>query len=92
MTQGKGDTPRPKAITDAEYAEAWTRTFCPPLRDPIYAPDPREAMRQRYLSEAKAVINGHPVVDALVKAVGANWVPCHDWPASENLPTTTEPE
>jgi hypothetical protein len=65
---GKGDTPRPKAVTEAEYAEAWTRTFCPPLRDPIHAPDPREAMRQRYLAEAKAALDTWPVRDALPNA------------------------
>jgi hypothetical protein len=64
MTQGKGDTPRPKSVSEADYSEAWTRTFCPPLRDPIQAPDLREAMRQRYLSEAKAAINNWPHAEA----------------------------
>lgn len=48
---GKGDTPRPKAITEDAYAEAWERTFG----------DPREAMRRKHLAEAKAVIDAAPV-------------------------------
>lgn len=48
---GKGDTPRPKAITEDAYAEAWERTFG----------DPRETMRQKHLAEAKAVIDAAPV-------------------------------
>ena len=39
MTNGKGSTPRPKAVPESEYADNWTRTFCPPLRDPVTFPD-----------------------------------------------------
>ena len=78
---GKGDTPRPLSVTPETYAANYARirwtespeTFCPPLRDPVQ--DPREAMRQRHLAETKTAINGHPVVYALVQAVGADWVP-----------------
>lgn len=58
---GKGDTPRPKSVPESEYEDNWTRTFCPPLRDPIEPPDPRETMRQKHLAEAKAVILASPV-------------------------------
>jgi hypothetical protein len=56
---GKGDTPRPKSVPESEYEDNWTRTFCPPLRDPIE--DPRETMRRKHLAEAKAVIDAAPV-------------------------------
>jgi hypothetical protein len=55
---GKGDLARPKSVPESEYEGNWTRTFCPPLRDPIE--DPRETMRQRHLAEAKAVIDSAP--------------------------------
>jgi len=47
---GKGDTPRPKSVPPETYAERWERTFG----------DPREAMRQQHLREAKAVIDSAP--------------------------------
>ena len=55
MSNGKGDTPRPKSVPESDYAENWARTFCPPLRDPV---DSREVMRQRNLREAERVITG----------------------------------
>jgi hypothetical protein len=58
---GKGDSPRPKSVTPAEYADAWERTFG----------DPREAMRQQHLAEAKAVITSHPCPQC-----------AHSWPCS----------
>jgi hypothetical protein len=60
MTQGKGSTPRPKAVPESEYADNWARTFCPPLRDPV---DSRELMRQRNLKHAERVVTGTPCTD-----------------------------
>lgn len=71
---GKGSTPRPKSVPESDYAERWTRTFCPPLRDPVTAPDTREAMRQANLAEAMRVILGTPCAT--------------DWPARDHIPHT----
>ena len=55
---GKGSAPRPLSVPSDTYADNWTRTFCPPLRDPVQ--DSREVMRQRHLAEATAVIDAAP--------------------------------
>jgi hypothetical protein len=34
---GKGDIPRPLAITEDEFGDRWVKTFCPPVRDPVTA-------------------------------------------------------
>ena len=46
----KGDTPRPKSVTPADYDEAWERTFG----------DPRESMRQANLQDAADTILNAP--------------------------------
>ena len=36
---GKGDTPRPKAVTEDEFGNRWVKTFCPPDRPMVKAED-----------------------------------------------------
>jgi hypothetical protein len=102
MSAGKGDTPRPKSVTEAEYADNYARTFSRQIDDPSgyddrthYAPplpDPRELLRRRNLADAeRVVLGGNPIADALLKAVGYPAIPCTDWPATDPLPIT-DPE
>lgn len=35
----KGDTPRPKAITEDDFGDRWVKTFCPPDRPVTRAGD-----------------------------------------------------
>jgi hypothetical protein len=74
MTQGKGSTPRPKAVPEDTYAENWTRTFCPPLRDPV---DSRELMRRRNLDHARRIVLG---IRDLAAQAEARATRCHDYP------------
>ena len=50
---GKGDTPRPKSVPEATFADHYARTFG----------DPREAMRRDNLAHADRVVNGTPCHD-----------------------------
>ena len=36
---GKGDAPRPKAVTEDEFGDRWVKTFCPPDRPVVKAED-----------------------------------------------------
>lgn len=66
---GKGDTPRPKSIPEAEFADNFARTFS-------RQPDARERLRRDNLAHAERIVLGSS---------------CHDWPASDPIPTT-DPE
>jgi hypothetical protein len=80
---GKGDTPRPLSVTDAEYAANYARTFSRQIDDPsgydtrekVCPPsDPVERLRRENLAHAEAVILKLP-----------DQPPCHDWPARDPL-------
>jgi hypothetical protein len=83
VSDGKGDTPRPKAVPESEYADNWARTFCPPLRDPATARDYAYSnllIRCAVLSQRLVDLDRHHRA-----------TPCHDWPSRDALPST-EPE
>ena len=69
---GKGDTPRPKSVPEATFADNYARTFG----------DPREAMRREHLAHAARVIHDNRSTPL------QNATPCHDWPTRDTLPTT----
>lgn len=53
---GKGDTPRPKSITEAEFADNYARTFG-------RQPDARERLRRDNLAHAERIVLGSPCHD-----------------------------
>ena len=82
---GKGSVPRPKSVTEAEFADNFARTFSRQIDDPsgydarekVCPPsDPVERLRRENLKHAEAVILKLP-----------DQPPCHDWPARESLHT-----
>ena len=77
MTNGKGDAPRPLSVSPTTYAANYARIqwtddppghderekFCPPLTDPN-----AQALRDKHLEEATAVIESAPPMSAETRA------------------------